>query len=164
MTSIDVDSMNQDDWVLAPHVFTQNVVATWKTGMPFCDIARLASDDMGQYDPEKFAAAIFRLKKPENTNLFFSTGNCVTAGSKSEHEALLSAHIQATYFQERNLAIAVKCFKIENIVCSTYTDFGINLSLLYNEIQSNYVCNYDPENFPGLILRYNISSYFIYYF
>ena len=157
MTSIDIEPLGPHP-MKAPHIYKQNVVSTWHIGTPVCNIMSLASMFMGQYDLENFAAAIFRLNNPASTTLLFHSGNCVTAGSKSEEEAMLSAHTQAEIFLEKGIYITVNDFKIRNIVCSVYTDFTIDLQELYRNINTKFVCTYDHENFPGLTLRLVVDS------
>jgi transcription initiation factor TFIID TATA-box-binding protein len=105
-----------------------------------------------QYNPKRFAAVIIRSMRPKIAILIFSPGKIVCTGAKTEVQALL--HINKTIDSIREIGyqrIRIVQMKVENLVGSTELPTQMNISSMADHLSS--MCNYEPELFPGAILR-----------
>lgn len=130
----------------------QNVVCTFNLGVGAISLRDLANKTpFVEYNPKKFAAATARIVYPRTTALCFASGNMVCTGAKNEHLARLAARKYVHVLQQCGFHVFFHDFKIQNLVAST--DVGGLLKL--DEMATAYgtCAGYEPDMFPGLVLR-----------
>ena len=145
----------------------QNIVSTANLGceLRLRQIALQARN--AEYNPKRFAAVIMRIKEPKTTALIFSSGKMVCTGAKSEDESKKASRKYAKIIKSLGFPVEFKDFKVQNIVGSCDIKFQIHLNKLngilgkINTKESKnkggkYICQYEPEIFPGLI--YHMSK------
>ena len=135
-----------------PAVQMQNVVATFNLGTSHVDLDRLAtSTTFVEYNPRKFAAATARIMRPRTTALIFASGNMVVTGAKDEALSCLAARKYVNILQSIGMDVTFRNFAIQNLVASSYVGGLLKLS----EMAAAYgaCCGYEPDMFPGLVLR-----------
>lgn len=135
-----------------PPTRIQNVVSTFSLGVaglnlralslhiPFCD-----------YNPPRFAAMTMRLREPRTTALTFSSGNMVCTGSKDIQESLYACRKYVRILQHYDIRVCFHNFRVQNIVASASVGFPMRLVDLARD-HGAYV-SYEPDLFPGLVLR-----------
>ena len=135
-----------------PPTRVQNVVSTFSLGVkglnlralslqiPFCD-----------YNPPRFAAMTMRLRDPRTTALTFSSGNMVCTGSKNIEESLYACRKYVRLLQHYGIRVCFHNFRVQNIVASATLGFPVRLLDMSND-HGAYV-SYEPDLFPGLVLR-----------
>ena len=107
--------------------------------------------DGARYDPELFAAIIYKSEDPRASFLIFASGKMNCVGARSMNDAKLA--IKKLTRKIRKAHIKVKSapkVEIQNIVASI--DFGRKFDL--ERIASRFEnTEYNPEVFPGLVFR-----------
>lgn len=158
---IDIDALPQPKSIAsAPRPKLQNVVSTFSLGMKNLDLRHIAMfDKVLEFNPQCFAAATLRIKYPRTTALTFASGNVVCTGARNEHESRYAARKYCRVFQALGLKVCFNKFKIQNIVASV--DVGFTIKLHELAIDYGVWANYEPDLFPGLILR-SISPKLVY--
>jgi len=135
-----------------PIITMQNVVCTFNLGVGNVALADMACrTPFIEYNPKKFAAATARIVSPRTTALCFASGNMVCTGAKNEDLARLASRKYVYVLQRCGFHVRFCNFRIQNLVAST--DLGALLKL--DEMASAFgaCCSYEPDMFPGLILR-----------
>lgn len=135
-----------------PDVTMQNVVCTFNLGVPHVSLADLANETpFVEYNPKKFAAATARILEPRTTALCFASGNMVCTGAKNEQLARLAARKYVYVLQACGFQVQFNDFKIQNLVAST----DVGGLLMLDEMATAYgaCAGYEPDMFPGLVLR-----------
>ena len=130
----------------------QNCVATFSLGVKNINLKALALRlKYCDYNPRRFAAMTMRLKSPKTTALAFGSGNMVCTGSKNISQSLLACRKYSRILQESGVKVCFHNFKIQNIVASV----GIGQPLMLYELCRDHGAHvsYEPELFPGLVLR-----------
>ena len=126
------------------------------------DLESLANAHLIDYDPNFYHGGY--IKTCSHPITLYRSGKYIIAGSKSFEELI------AVYHQMKDVLVAqldISMFdepKVRNIVCTS--DYGNPLDLTDTYIRllkEGYESEYEPESFPGLILRipectYNIFS------
>jgi transcription initiation factor TFIID TATA-box-binding protein len=104
-----------------------------------------------EYRPEQFPGLVFRLKKPKTATLIFSSGKMVCTGAKSEKESRRAVLKVVKELKKSGIIILRKPeIKIVNIVASASLGGLIDLEKCAYSLRRTM---YEPEQFPGLILR-----------
>ena len=150
----------------------QNIVSTANLGctLHLREIALQAKN--AEYNPKRFAAVIMRIKDPKTTALIFSSGKMVCTGAKNEDDSKRASRKYAKIIRSLGFPVEFKEFKVQNIVGSCDIKFQIHLNKLNGILgkvqskekekennknkQGKYICQYEPEIFPGLI--YHMSQ------
>ena len=135
-----------------PEIHMQNVVATFNLGVKNINLSHLAcSTEFVEYNPKKFAAATARIRYPRTTALIFASGNMVCTGAKDEIRARLAGWKYVCILRKSGFKVRLCNFRIQNLVASS--DIGCLLKL--DELATAYgaCAGYEPDLFPGLILR-----------
>ncbi|KAL6905196.1 hypothetical protein ACP4OV_002797 [Aristida adscensionis] len=129
----------------------QNIVATVNLDcqLNLQMVANMARN--AEYNPDRFAAVIMRIREPKTTALVFASGKMVCTGAKSEEQSKLAARKYARIIQKTGYPARFKDFKIQNMVASCDVKFPIRLEGL--ALSSGMFAHYEPEIFPGLIYR-----------
>jgi len=126
----------------------QNIVYTARLGSKLM-MRYLAACFVGQYNPKRFAAAILRLKYPQCTGLFFSSGEVVCTGCKCPSDALLGLH---TFKNMIENALGIELWlhntTLWNIVCSRDLGYALDLASLHHDTQ--LISDHIPIVFPGI--------------
>jgi transcription initiation factor TFIID TATA-box-binding protein len=135
-----------------PPIMMQNVVATFNLDTDRMDLARLAkTSGFVEYNPRKFAAATCRIIHPRTTALCFASGNMVVTGARDEIHARLAARKYVRVFRMMGLDVRFRGFKIQNLVASAKLPGVLDLDSFANVYGAGV--SYEPDMFPGLILR-----------
>ena len=104
-----------------------------------------------EYEPEQFPGLVYRMKEPRSAALIFSSGKIVCTGSRSMKDLkkamkkVMSLIRKSGVKTPRNYKI-----EIENIVASAKFEGRLNLDLIAFNLENS---EYEPEQFPGLVLR-----------
>ena len=104
-----------------------------------------------EYEPEQFPGLVYRMKKPRSAALIFSSGKIVCTGTRSTRE--LKDAIKKVMSLIRKSGVRVPRnykIEIENIVASAKFEGLLNLDLIAFNLENS---EYEPEQFPGLVLR-----------
>ena len=107
-----------------------------------------------EYEPEQFPGAILKLKEPKSSLLLFKNGKVICTGAKTEDlikKAILKAFkLVSPYSKTPPPKRFVVNYDVRNIVASG----ELNVSLdLYTLTQKFRQIEYEPEQFPGAILK-----------
>jgi len=106
-----------------------------------------------EYEPEQFPGAILKLKEPKVSMLLFKNGKVICSGASSEKEigdaiykaSKLIHDIQKSVKPQKNGK-----FTVVNLVATA----NLNMTLdLFKTAMSLDNVEYEPEQFPGAILR-----------
>ncbi|XVF30653.1 hypothetical protein REPUB_Repub16aG0076900 [Reevesia pubescens] len=101
----------------------ENVVSTVNLGCKL-DLKAIALRARNtEYNPEKFAGVMLRIKDPKTTALIFASGKMVCTGAKTEQQSLLAARKHARILQKLGFDVKFKDFKIQNMVASYHFTF-----------------------------------------
>jgi transcription initiation factor TFIID TATA-box-binding protein len=104
-----------------------------------------------EYRPKQFPGLVFRLKRPKTATLIFASGKMVCTGSKSEQQARAAVRKVVRELQSNGIIILSKPkIVIQNIVASANLNGSIDLEEAVSTMEN---VMYEPEQFPGLILR-----------
>ena len=130
----------------------ENVVASTSIGHEI-DLTSATLTMGADYDPERFPGSVFRTSDPKTASLIFRSGKIVCTGSKCIEDVgkgldkvfkkMESVHIQVMPNPE---------IVVQNIVASADLGAPINLNAVCIGIGLENV-EYEPEQFPGLVLR-----------
>lgn len=114
-------------------LFLQNCVAScdMKCNPDLAHIATHARN--AEYNPQRFAAVIMRIREPKCTALIFHSGKVVVTGSKNEDDALLAARKIAQILVKLGFSAVVSGFKIQNMVATGDCAFPIRLEGMADE-------------------------------
>ncbi len=135
-----------------PEIHMQNVVATFNLGVDHLDLSKLAcSTSFVEYNPKKFAAATARIRFPRTTALIFASGNMVCTGAKDEIRARLAGWKYVYILRKNGFKVNFCNFRIQNLVASL--NVGNLLKLEELSVAYGACAGYEPDLFPGLILR-----------
>ena len=129
----------------------QNIVSTanLKCILDLREIALKAKN--AEYNPNRFAAVIMRIKEPKTTALIFSSGKMVCTGARTEEESRQASRIYAKIILKLGFPVKFAEFTVQNIVASCDVKFPIRLEKLAS---SHFeFSSYEPEMFPGLIFH-----------
>lgn len=111
-----------------------------------------------EYNPEKFNPVIMRLKKPKSTALIFTSGKIVVTGTKDEK---ITKHVARTYariIQKLGFPVRFLNFRITNMVASCLVPFKLPLfDKYFLPSEKMKFVDYQPELFPGLIYRTDVT-------
>lgn len=134
------------------NVTLQNIVATVYLGIQNLDLKGIALRARNaEYNPQRFAAVIMRIREPKTTALVFSSGKMVITGARSPSLAHVAARKYVILLIKLGFKVALREFKIQNVVGSCDVGFPIRLEgLAYSHGKFS---SYEPELFPGLVYR-----------
>jgi transcription initiation factor TFIID TATA-box-binding protein len=135
-----------------PPIRIENVVSTFKIGVASLDLKLVATRfEFLNYVPSRFAASTMRLADPKTTALLFSSGNCVLTGAKTPLMSRLAARKYVSVLRKAGLNVAMRDFKVQNIVATTQIDAPMRLREFADEFGA--YTSYEPDLFPGLVFR-----------
>lgn len=136
---------------MAEEIKVENVVASVDLDV-YVPLNKLVANLPGtEYEPEQFPGLVFRMQEPKSAALIFSSGKIVCTGAQSTEDAKKA--INKVVKGLRDIGVNVKevvDIEVQNIVASTKLRSELNL----NEIAFSLInAEYEPEQFPGLVLR-----------
>ena len=134
-----------------PQVEIQNVVATANLNQRLVLDAIREVTPGATFNPERFPALVYKLKKPKTTTLLFSSGKMVCTGAKSSRSARTAiARIISQLKGNGVIIITNPAVEIQNVVASGDLYGTIDLENLAERL---FRTMYEPEQFPGLVYR-----------
>ena len=103
-----------------------------------------------EYEPEQFPGLIFKLNNPKCSFLIFQSGRIICTGARTMEE--VNKAVEIIFEKLRGVGMDTKKaeVQIENVVISAQLNGEIDLNRLAYELEN---CEYEPEQFPGLIYR-----------
>src|SRR3989338_3304988 len=132
-------------------IVIQNVVVSANTHMKF-PLELLAQKlDNAEYEPESFPGLVYRVDKPKASTLLFTTGKVICSGSKSLAEAKKAIRRALEKIGEAGIKPSKRIdVEVVNIVASANLKAKMDLNKIVFELGE---CEYEPEQFPGLVYR-----------
>lgn len=109
-----------------------------------------------EYEPESFPGLVYRMSDPKATALVFTSGRAILSGINDIEKAKRAVERMLNDFKSIGIEFEKEPeIKIVNLVASA--DLGVNLDLntLVYELEN---CEYEPEQFPGLVYRMDDPS------
>ncbi len=103
-----------------------------------------------EYEPEIFPGAILKFINPKCTALLFQNGKIICTGNKSLEDV---EKVKKKVFSVlKKVGVEVKKYdeEIVNVVASLELGFEVDLERLAFDLEN---CEFEPEQFPGLIYR-----------
>ncbi|MBI4043458.1 MAG: TATA-box-binding protein [Candidatus Diapherotrites archaeon] len=106
-----------------------------------------------EYEPEQFPGAILKLKEPKVSMLLFKNGKVICSGASKEEEISLGIRKASKLIHEVQPKVKV-VEHVEYEVVNLVATANLNQSLdLFNTAMQLDNVEYEPEQFPGAILR-----------
>lgn len=130
-----------------------NVVATASLEQKV-DFSRITQAKEVLYDSDVYGGSVayFKTSKMKGRVSIFSSGKLISVGTTSEETAFKELELAMESLSQARLIKKTKIVpKIQNIVASA--DFGLSVNL--EKLSENMRAIYEPEQFPGAILRIN---------
>ncbi len=106
-----------------------------------------------EYEPEQFPGAILKLKEPKVSMLLFKNGKVICSGASSEAQIPMAIYKASKMIHEIQKSVKVQKnadYTVVNLV--TTANLHMNLDLFKTAMEAENV-EYEPEQFPGAILR-----------
>ncbi len=104
-----------------------------------------------EYNPDQFPGLILRLDSPKVTALIFRSGKMVVTGAKRTTDLIKAVKKILKMFVKSGVTISGKPkIQIQNIVASANLGMEVLLEKAAYLLENTM---YEPEQFPGLILR-----------
>jgi transcription initiation factor TFIID TATA-box-binding protein len=129
----------------------QNVVtsATLDSRIDLERIATVVQDI--EYEPEQFPGLVLRIDDPKTATLVFGSGKLVCTGAKSPEESRRAIYKIIDLLKAEDTPIKKEPeITVQNIVASADLGIELNLDAIVFGLPN---CEYEPEQFPGLIYR-----------
>ena len=106
-----------------------------------------------EYEPEQFPGAILKLKEPKVSMLLFKNGKVICSGASNEKEITLGVWKASKLIHEIQPTVKIQKnpkYEVVNLVATA----NLNATLdLFRTAMSLDNVEYEPEQFPGAILR-----------
>ncbi|MCX6770152.1 MAG: TATA-box-binding protein [Candidatus Micrarchaeota archaeon] len=140
---------------IKPTFKIENIVASAELGLEL-DLYTIASKihDV-EYEPEQFPGAILKLKDPKTSLLLFKNGKIICAGGKNESDVggaiEKTLKMLASYSKTPPAKNFKPKFTVQNIVASAAFGVELDLYTIASEVPD---VEYEPEQFPGAILKF----------
>ena len=132
-------------------ISVENVVATGDVKQSFDLVKINTTFDKTEYNPDRFPGLVYRIKVPKTSTLIFRTGKMVCTGSRSEEMAVIAINKVVKELKKGGIKIKHKPIcKVQNIVASVDLGGQIDLEEVARQLPRSM---YEPEQFPGVILR-----------
>ncbi|MEM5802090.1 MAG: TATA-box-binding protein [Candidatus Aenigmatarchaeota archaeon] len=135
----------------AYNIRIENIVASASLGVDV-PLEKIVSKLEGmEYEPEQFPGLVYRMNKPRAAALIFGSGKIVCTGARSLGDVNEVFRKVVQVIRKTGTRVP-KDFKIqiENIVASAKLETGLNLDTIAFNMENS---EYEPEQFPGLVLR-----------
>ena len=137
-----------------PEFVITNMVASASLGLEL-DLYSLAQKIKEiEYEPEQFPGAILKFKEPKASLLLFKNGKVVCVGCKKR--ALIEKTIEKTVkmltpYAKKIFTKKKPKIEITNIVASAALGLELDLYRIASKVKD---VEYEPEQFPGAILKF----------
>ena len=106
-----------------------------------------------EYEPEQFPGAILKLKEPKVSMLLFKNGKVICSGASNEKEIAQGVVKASKLIHEIQKNVKIQKdpeYQVVNLVATA----NLNMTLdLFKTAMSLDNVEYEPEQFPGAILR-----------
>jgi len=106
-----------------------------------------------EYEPEQFPGAILKLKEPKVSMLLFKNGKVICSGASSENQISMAIYKASKLIHEIQKSVKIQKnadYTVVNLVATA--NLNITLDLFKTAMELDNV-EYEPEQFPGAILR-----------
>jgi transcription initiation factor TFIID TATA-box-binding protein len=129
----------------------ENIVASASLGVKIPLEKMMKYLEGTEYEPEQFPGLVYRLKDPKAATLIFSSGKIVCTGARSiEDVKRVIKKVVETVKTAKIGNPKTYSIQIENIVASAKLKSTLKLDKIAFELEES---EYEPEQFPGLVLR-----------
>ncbi|MBU5688526.1 MAG: TATA-box-binding protein [Candidatus Aenigmarchaeota archaeon] len=129
----------------------ENIVASASLGVRVPLEKMIKHLEGTEYEPEQFPGLVYRVKEPKAATLIFSSGKVVCTGARSIEDVKRVIKKVIDAIKSAGLGNPTKyTVQIENIVASAKLKSSLNLDKIAFEVEES---EYEPEQFPGLVLR-----------
>jgi len=137
-----------------PEFVITNMVASASLGMELDLFALAQKIKEIEYEPEQFPGAILKFKDPKASLLLFKNGKVVCVGCKKR--VLIERTIEKTIkmltpYAKKILKTKKPKIEITNIVASAALGLELDLYRIAYRVKD---VEYEPEQFPGAILKF----------
>ncbi|MDO8538439.1 MAG: TATA-box-binding protein [archaeon] len=106
-----------------------------------------------EYEPEQFPGAILKLKEPKVSMLLFKNGKIICSGASNEDMIVQAIKKASKLIHEIQPKVKVQT-NVEYTVVNLVVTANLNMSLdLFQTALKLDNVEYEPEQFPGAILR-----------
>jgi len=106
-----------------------------------------------EYEPEQFPGAILKLKEPKVSMLLFKNGKVICSGASNEGEIALAIKKASKLIHEIQKSVKIQR-NVKYTVVNLVATANLNQSLdLFETAMKLDNVEYEPEQFPGAILR-----------
>lgn len=129
----------------------ENIVASTALNIEVPLVKIVSKLEGMEYEPEQFPGLVYRMTKPKAAALIFGSGKIVCTGARSL-EDVHAVFRKVVNIIEKSGVKAPRNYKVEveNIVASAKIDGNLNLDTIAFNLENS---EYEPEQFPGLVLR-----------
>ncbi len=106
-----------------------------------------------EYEPEQFPGAILKLKEPKVSMLLFKNGKVICSGASSESQISLAIFKASKLIHEIQKSVKIQKnaqYTVVNLVATANLNMTLDLFKTAMELDN---VEYEPEQFPGAILR-----------
>ncbi|NPA38327.1 MAG: TATA-box-binding protein [Candidatus Nanohaloarchaeota archaeon] len=104
-----------------------------------------------EYEPESFPGLVYRMTDPKATALVFTSGRAILSGINDIEKAKKAVKRMLEDFGSIGIKFEKEPeIKIVNLVASADLGVHLDLNTLVYELEN---CEYEPEQFPGLVYR-----------
>jgi len=106
-----------------------------------------------EYEPEQFPGAILKLREPKVSMLLFKNGKVICSGASSENQISLAIFKASKLIHEIQKSVKIQKnadYTVVNLVATA--NLNMTLDLFKTAMDLDNV-EYEPEQFPGAILR-----------
>ncbi len=129
----------------------ENIVASAALGIQIPLDKMIKYLEGTEYEPEQFPGLVYRVKDPKAATLIFSSGKIVCTGARSIEDVKRVIKKLVSTIRTAKIGNPKKyTIQIENIVASAKLKSTLNLDKIAFELEES---EYEPEQFPGLVLR-----------
>lgn len=129
----------------------ENVVVSCDTHTKFALETLAAKLPDAEYSPESFPGLVYKAEKPKSRMLVFSTGKIISTGAKSFEQAKDAIRTALAVFRKSGIKVSRKLdAKVVNIVASADLGTALELNAIVFGLDN---CEYEPEQFPGVVHR-----------
>ncbi len=106
-----------------------------------------------EYEPEQFPGAILKLKEPKVSMLLFKNGKTICSGARNEKEIALAIYKASKLIHDIQKSVKIQKnakYNVVNLVATAELNMTLDLFKIAMELDN---VEYEPEQFPGAILR-----------
>lgn len=106
-----------------------------------------------EYEPEQFPGAILKLKEPKVSMLLFKNGKLIISGASSEEQIQQGIKKASKLIHEVQKSVKVVSkvdYEVVNLVATANLNKALDLFQIALKLDT---VEYEPEQFPGAILR-----------